>query len=91
VERSELRALGNRLLAEARALRSACLHDGVTRELPVSEVQKGTFADDAKALTLWAALGYLREEMVLVRDGKAGTLTVLDDEIAYTEELLRSL
>jgi hypothetical protein len=26
--------------------------------------------------------------MLRVRDGRAGTLAVLDDEIAYTEELL---
>ena len=60
-------------------------------EVAVSEVGGEASADDPRAGAFWAALRYLRAEMVLVRDGRAGTLTVLDDEIAHAEELLLSL
>jgi hypothetical protein len=40
---------------------------------------------------LSAAFRYLRDEMVLVRDGKTANLVVLDDEIANAETVLVSL
>ena len=87
MDRSELRALGRRLLEEARALRAAFPDVAAMRELSVSAARAEPFGDDEFA----AALGYLRDEMLLVRAGGTDTLTVLDDEIALAESLLTTL
>ena len=89
MDRSELRALGHRLLEEAQALRAAFPDAVAMRELTVSAAPAGPFGDDET--TFAAALGYLRDEMMLVRAGGTDTLAVLDDEIAHAESLLTSL
>lgn len=88
MDRSELRSLGKRLLKEARAIRGAYPDADTMRESPLSDVPTASFGDDHGAATFWAALGYLRAEMALVRNGKAGTLTVLEDEIANVESMV---
>ena len=90
MDRSELRTLGRRLLEEARALWAAFPDAGAMRELAVDEAQPGPFGDDEGAAAC-AALGYLRDEMLLVRAGGTDTLTVLDDEIAHAECLVTNL
>jgi hypothetical protein len=91
MDRDEMRTTGARMLNEARALRAAFPDADAMRELPVSAVPAASPADSEDATAYRAALGYLRDEMLLVRDGKAHDLTVLDDEIAYAESLLRGL
>ena len=61
------------------------------REVSVSPVPPASPGEDDGMVACRAALGYLRDEMLLVRAGKADSMTVLDDEIAYTESLLRCL
>jgi hypothetical protein len=85
---NEARTMGVRMLDEARALRAAFPDVGAMCRLTVSAVPPGTSNEDAAASALRAALGYLRDEMLLVRAGRIGDLTVLDDEIAHTEGLL---
>ena len=84
--RSELMTMGTRMLTEARALRAAFPDTDAMRELPVSDRPPEPEGGGASALR--AALVYLRDEMLLVRSGKARSLTVLDDEIACVESLL---
>lgn len=83
-----MRILGGRMLGEARALRAAFPDAGAMGALPVSTLPPAAAGEAAGATALRAALGYLRDEMLLVRAGKAGSLTVLDDEIAHAESLL---
>jgi hypothetical protein len=90
MDRSELRARGRRLLEEVRALRAVFPDAGAMRELPVDEAQPGPFGDEG-ATACAAALGYLRDEMLLVRAGGTNTLAVLDDEIVHAESLLTNL
>jgi hypothetical protein len=66
------------LLAQARALREA--YPGGS-DLPVADLPDG----DPE---LVAALRYLRDEMLLARDGRAGSLAVLDDEAAHVRRVL---
>ncbi|WP_439626139.1 hypothetical protein [Gemmata sp.] len=80
---------GKRLLREARALRDAFPDADALRGLPVSAVPAGTAPEDAVPCRCRAALRCLRDEMLLVRSGAAGTLVVLDDEMARVERLLR--
>jgi hypothetical protein len=75
------------MLREARALRSAFPDAEAMRELPVSPLPPET-PGSRGASDYRAALRYLRDEMLLVRSGKANDLTVLDDEIACVERLL---
>lgn len=89
MSRTELRAEGERLLGEARALRAA-YPDG-TRTVEIRLPHVDPFPDDAAAEEVREALNYLGDEMALVRDGRAGGLWVLDDEIAYTEHVLAGL
>jgi len=69
------------LLDQARALEAA-FPDGVAG-LSVADLPDGGPPD------LIPALRYLRDEMLLVRAGNVTDLTVLDDEIACVERLLR--
>jgi hypothetical protein len=75
------------MLAEARALRAAFPNVDAMRDLPVSALPP---TDGEQPSECRVALGYLRDEMLLVRAGKAESLTVLDDEIAGVERLLRA-
>jgi hypothetical protein len=84
VDRIELRSMGARLLSEARALRAAFPDGEAMRALPVSPLSPEVSGQEA----VRAALVYLRDEMLLVRSGKANELGVLDDEIARVERLL---
>jgi hypothetical protein len=79
------------MLGEARALRAAFPNAGVMGGLPVSAVPAAAGVEDGETTAYRAALGYLRDEMLLVRAGKAESLTVLDDEIACVEGLLPRL
>jgi hypothetical protein len=83
---NELRTM-TRMLNEARALRAAYPDAEAMRALPVGALPAESPGGDA-ASALRAALGYLRDEMLLVRAGRAGNLIVLDDEIACVEGLL---
>lgn len=82
-----MRALGRCLLKEARAIRAAYPDADAMRGVAISALNSESFHDDAGAAEFWAALGYLRAEMVLVRDAGAGTVGVLDDEIANVVRL----
>ena len=88
MDRNEVRIMGGRMLAEARALRAAFPEVGVMSELPVSPVPPGADDGAEDPADGRAALGYLRDEMLVVRSGKAADLTVLDDEMANVERLL---
>jgi hypothetical protein len=85
--RDSVTAAGMRMLDEARALRRAFPDAAALRGVTVSPLAAAPAGGEA----LGAALRYLWDEMVLVRDGKAGTLAVLDDEIAHAERLLAGL
>ncbi len=87
--RNELRVAGERLLAEARAVRAAYPDGAAMRRVPASGV--GPTGDDEGSEALRAAMRYLRDEMAVVRDGRAGTLAVLDDEVANVERRMRDL
>jgi hypothetical protein len=86
MSQSEMRAMGIRLLNEARALRSAFPDTDAMREMPVSDLPPDSAGEAASEYR--TALRYLHDEMLLVRSGKADSLTVLDDEIACVERLL---
>ena len=77
---------GRRLLDEARALRAAFADRDAMNDVTITPLAGGVGFEDLRS-----AMGYLRDEMVLIRDGKSDTLTVLDDEIAHTESLLAQL
>jgi hypothetical protein len=83
-----MRTLGLRILAEARALRGAFPDADAMSELSVSAIPSVAPGDNDGVAEYRAALGYLRDEMLVVRAGRAVTLTVLDDEIACVERLL---
>ena len=91
MHRNEMRTMGIRMLNEARALRAAFPDASAMQELPVSPALPESPGEDKGVVACRAALGYLRDEMLLVRAGKADSLTVLDDEIAYAESLVRRL
>lgn len=73
-------------LGQARALRSAFPDAAAMFGLPV-----GPLPDVVGRPELRAALRYLWEEMVLVRNGGANGVGVLDDEIAHVERELARL
>jgi hypothetical protein len=75
------------MLGEARALRAAFPDAEAMRELPVSPLPPAAENGGQEAAECRAALGYLRDEMMVVRAGRAMDLTVLDDEIACVERL----
>ncbi len=79
-------AVGRQLLGEARALRAAFPDRDAMNDVTITPLAGG---DGFEALR--SAMVYLRDEMVLVREGKSETLTVLDDEIAHTESVLARL
>jgi hypothetical protein len=76
------------MLGEARALRAAFPDAGAMSGLPVSDLPPRDPDENVWVAECRAALIYLRDEMILVRAGKTGTLAVLDDEIACVERLL---
>jgi hypothetical protein len=86
--RDELRVVGERLLEQARALRTAFPNLAAMRQVAVGDIGTEPVGEVGRAVALRAALGYLRNEMVLVRDRRADALTVLDDEIANVERLM---
>ena len=88
VDGNETRTTEMGLLNEARALRAAFPDVDAMRELLLSALPPEAPDGDEEATAFRAALGYLRDEMLLVRAGRADSLTVLDDEIAYTESFL---
>ena len=73
-----------RILAEARAIRAAFPDTQAMQGVTISPLPP----EPTGGAALRAALRYLRDEMVLVRAGKADDLVVLDDEIAGVEHLL---
>jgi hypothetical protein len=79
------------MLNQARAIRAAYPDVGAMRELPVGDPPPESTGETEWEAALRAALGYLRDEMLLVRAGKANDLTVLNDEIAGVERLLAGL
>jgi hypothetical protein len=83
MDRDAMTVAGRHLLGEARALRAAFPDGAAMKGVTISPS-----ADGVGFETLRAAMGYLRDEMVRVRDGKSDALSVLDDEIAHTESLL---
>lgn len=84
----EMRLLCRRMVEQARALREAFPDVDVMSGLPVGPLPDAALDESAAASEYRAALRYLRDEMYVVQAGKAADLTVLDDEIAYTESLL---
>jgi hypothetical protein len=87
MNRDEMRTMGTRMLHEARALRAAFPDTDAMRDLPVSALPRRSPDESEEMSEYRAALGYLRDEMMLVRAGKAENLIVLDDEIACVERL----
>ena len=88
--RVELLAAGERLLAQAGSIRAAYPDVAAMSGLPVADLGPAPPGGETIALA-WAALGWLREEMILVRAGRAGTSAVLDDEIACVTRRLTIL
>lgn len=78
-------AITTRVLSEARAIRDAFPDLGAMGKLPVSPLAP---TDDGVTGGHLAILGDLRDEMLMVRDGRAEDLLVLDNEIACLEEFL---
>jgi hypothetical protein len=89
--RRALLAEGERLLGQAALLRAAYPDDAAMRLLPVAGPWDWPPGGGEEIATARAALGNLRDEMLLVRDGRATSLGVLDDEIACTRRLLARL
>jgi hypothetical protein len=87
VHANEVTTMGLRLLGEARALRAAFPETGAMAGLPISDLPAAP-PGDAEDVAGYPVLGYLRDEMLVVRAGRAKDLTVLDDEIAAVERLL---
>lgn len=85
--RNEMRNTGIRMLREARALRAAFPHVDAMCGMTVSAVPAVPHGANAAAGEYHAALRHLWDEMLVVRAGQAGGLTVLDDEIACVERL----
>ncbi len=71
------------MVSEARVIRAAFPDVAVVTALPVSTLPPKALGDSEAR----KALGYLRDEMLLVRAGEAADLTVLNDEIANIERL----
>ncbi len=88
MDRSEMRILGAHMLNAARALPAAFPDADAMRELTVSEILPPTGDEDKAASAFRAAFGYLRDEMLLVRAGKANDLSVLDDGMALVGSLM---
>jgi hypothetical protein len=87
VERDMILVAGRQLLDEAEALRVAFPDVAALKALPVGpRVGAGEGYGPLRA-----ALGYLHDEMLVVQGGTAGTLAVLDDEMAHVEDLLARL
>ena len=87
MNQDELRAAGVELLAQARVLRAAYPDPAALAAVAVP----ARLPDDrcgAADRPAGRVLRYLRDEMLLVQAGRAGTLTVLDDEMANVERLL---
>lgn len=80
--------MATNMLSEARAIRAAFPNVAAMTSLPVSPLPPKAETGDAVAADYRAALGYLRDEMLVVRAGNARDLTALDDEIACVERLL---
>lgn len=91
MEPDEVKRMVGRILAEARALRAAFPDADAMREVRVSDLPAAPPGSDEGAPSCRAALSYLYDEMLVVRAGKAADLTVLDDEMANVERLLRHL
>ena len=81
---------GTHLLHEARVLHAAFPDVAALRELSVGELPPWGGESEAAAACR-RALGYLRDEMLLVRAGAVRDLTVLGDEIACAERALARL
>ncbi|VTR93567.1 unnamed protein product [Gemmata massiliana] len=79
----EILTSGGHMVSEARAIRAAFPDVAAMTALPVSALPPKASGDSEAR----KALGYLRDEMLLVRAGTATDLTVLDDEIANVERL----
>jgi hypothetical protein len=88
MKRSELRLLGGKLLEQSQALRAAFPDRADMNRVTISDLRPEPVDDDSGAVTFRAALMHLREEMVLVRDGKTHDLSVMDDESAAVERRL---
>lgn len=82
----EVRRMGSGMLADARAIRAVYPDEAAMRGVDIGPAPAG-----GEPPTLAAAMKYLWDEMGLVRAGRAGTLAVLDDEIANVESLLARL
>ena len=86
-----MKTLVMRMLDEARALRAAFPDARALRGLPVSDIPAAADDESESATACRGALGYLRDEMLLVRAGEARDLTVLDDEVACAERAMARL
>lgn len=86
MERDAMMIAGRRMLAEARSLRAAFPDAAAMWGMVISAPPTSS-----NYPALVSALGFLRDEMLLVQDGKAPTLGVMDDEMANVESLLSRL
>lgn len=86
----ELEVVAARLMGEAWLLRLACAAGGAAlTAIPICYVPPDPAVERATARRLRAALRHLRDEMVLVQSGRAGTLCVLEDEMARVGRMAR--
>ena len=83
--------LGNRLLKEAKAVQAAYPDSVAMQDVLLGERPDAQAGDTVDAARCRAVLGFVWDEATRVRDGKAQTLELLNDEIAYAEWLLSRL
>ncbi len=90
MDRVELLNAAAGLLRAADAVRAAWPDPAAMSRLPAGDTPPAGPADGASA-ALITALGYVRDELAVVRGGRADTLAVLDDEVANARRLLAAL
>jgi hypothetical protein len=91
MSRDDVRAAGERLLAAARSVRAAFPDVGAMRRVAIGDRPDCSVGEAPEAARCRAALGFLWDELALVRAGKADTRTVLDDEMTHAAGLLAGL
>jgi hypothetical protein len=87
MNRSEWREWSERLLAQARLLHAAFPNADAMQSITIHALPHLGPGATTEDFVIRRAMSYLRDEMLLVRDGKTDSLTVLADEMASLERL----